>query len=207
MCRHQTMVCMVIVHLDINVQRLLLDVELSTHFDYHQDLPPSFPTVIMFNKRPHPNTVHNVRIDQVRVIAALGDSITTGFAAKSCSRRDSSYIPGLNLSFENRGISFSMGGDPGAITLPNIISRFNRNITGASIGDHPVEFCYGDLCLPFQYVPSQDHFNAAQSGAMGILLHNSVKNVRHEIDYLVDAIESDSSINMKSDYKVFWFLS
>jgi len=43
---------------------------------------------------------------------------------------------------------------------------------------HCVQLCYGLFCPPFQYEPSKDVFNAAQSGAM-------IPNlVDHEFDYL-----------------------
>ena len=47
-----------------------------------------------------------------------------------------------------------------------------------------LQLCYDIICPPFQYEPSKDVFNAAQSGAM-------VRNlVSHEFDYLVKQLES-----------------
>ena len=43
---------------------------------------------------------------------------------------------------------------------------------------HCVQLCYGLFCPPFQYEPSKDVFDAAQSGAMMPNL------VDHEFDYL-----------------------
>lgn len=88
-----------------------------------------------------------------------------------------------------------MGGDPNAITLPNLIKVFSPNVTGASVGDHLFELCYGKLCLPFQYYPQNDRLNAAQSGAM-------VSNIEHEVDYLVRQMELNSQIDMENDFKV-----
>lgn len=45
-----------------------------------------------------------------------------------------------------------------------------------------VQLCYGVLCLPFQYEPKKDVFNAAQSGAM---ITNVIKR---EFSYLIEQI-------------------
>lgn len=134
--------------------------------------PDLIPRLILFNIyiRAKPTSVHDLRFDDISVIAALvtnqmtkGDSITAALVAKAPSR----FL--VNSTFENRGVSFAIGGDKDAITLPNIIKRFNPNIIGASIGDHRIELCQGTNCLPYQYVPELDRLNAAQSGAMGIV--------------------------------------
>jgi hypothetical protein len=119
---------------------------------------PKLPT------RQPPTSVHNLRIDDIAVISALGDSIMAGFGAKG----HSSTPPTMNSTFENRGVSFSMGGDEGAVTLANLISLYNPKVIGASVGDHIAEICYAQWCLPFNYWPKYDQLNAAQSGATGI---------------------------------------
>ena len=46
-----------------------------------------------------------------------------------------------------------------------------------------VQLCYGIFCPPFQYEPSKDVFNAAQSGAM-------IPNlVSHEFSYLIEQVK------------------
>ena len=47
-----------------------------------------------------------------------------------------------------------------------------------------LQLCYDIICPPFQYEPSKDVFNAAQSGAM---LPNFVT---HEFDYLLKQLKS-----------------
>jgi len=50
-----------------------------------------------------------------------------------------------------------------------------------------IQLCYDVACLPFQYEPSLDVFNAAQSGAM-------VPNlVSHEFKYLLERLQEVSA--------------
>ena len=46
-----------------------------------------------------------------------------------------------------------------------------------------LQVCYDVVCPPYQYRPSEDVFNAAQSGAMITDL------VSHEMDYLVEELK------------------
>ncbi|KAI8914876.1 hypothetical protein DFJ77DRAFT_431143 [Powellomyces hirtus] len=141
--------------------------------------------------RAKPTSVHDLRIDDVRVIAALGDSITAAFGANGVQRGDP---PSMRNTMEDRGISFSMGGDDGAFTLANFIQRFEPRVRGASIGSHRAEICYGVLCPPMQY-HKNDRLNAAQSGAM-------IPNLIAELEHLIRAMKSDSDINWASDFKL-----
>ncbi|KAJ3287273.1 hypothetical protein HK104_008676 [Borealophlyctis nickersoniae] len=140
-----------------------------------------------------PTTVRDLRIDDFKVIAGLGDSITAGWFAKGLKEKKFPYpITAIN---EDRGIAFSMGGDPGAVTLPNIIRKYQPDIIGASTGTHFPEICWGALCPPFQYKPQVDQLNGAQSGAL-------VSNVAGEVDYLVKQMKTKSEINFEKDWKL-----
>lgn len=112
---------------------------------------------------------------------AIGDSITAGFLARpSDSDSDSelthvtrspvlerggdnaqkpmSVLPGIK---EYRGLSYPIGGDPGAITIPNILSHYSPNLTGMSKGHHPLSACVGGWCV-WRY---DDGLNGAVSGS------------------------------------------
>ncbi|KAI8055011.1 GDSL-like Lipase/Acylhydrolase-domain-containing protein [Syncephalis plumigaleata] len=132
--------------------------------------------------------VRDLRYDDIKVVMALGDSITAGFSAKPKSFLDVKRI------FEFRGVSYAIGGDPGAVTLPNGFRRYQPDLIGASVGDHLVEVCYGPICPPFQYQPEQDRLNAAQSGAMA-------QNLKKEVYYLLDQLHANQNVNMKNDWK------
>ncbi|ORX35013.1 hypothetical protein BD324DRAFT_112149 [Kockovaella imperatae] len=73
-----------------------------------------------------PSSAKDVRPDDIKVIMAIGDSITVGFLARPTS--SSSSILSIK---EWRGLSYPIGGDEGAITLPNILSRWSLT-TGQS---------------------------------------------------------------------------
>ncbi|EJD43634.1 hypothetical protein AURDEDRAFT_145439 [Auricularia subglabra TFB-10046 SS5] len=125
-------------------------------------------------------SVHNLRPDEFDVVMAVGDSITAGAFAKGIQ-------PGSLSTFDEwRGVSYAAGGDPGAITLPNIIKRYNPNVRGASVGHHGVELCFGPLCPvgPVGWDSAKDQLNAAQSGALAV-------NLLHEVvDYLVPQVKA-----------------
>ena len=74
-----------------------------------------------------PTTVHRLTPKDIQIVAALGDSTTSGFGARSSSL--------IDLFVEFRGISWSIGGDGSVervLTLPNILKKYNPNIKGYS---------------------------------------------------------------------------
>ncbi|KAG7267278.1 hypothetical protein CRUP_015007, partial [Coryphaenoides rupestris] len=96
-----------------------------------------------------PTSVHALRPGDVKVVAAVGDSLTAGngVGAKSGNL--------LLVMTEYRGLSWSIGGDANlanVTTLPNILKEFNSNVTGFSEG-------VGDENTP------QAFFNQAVAGA------------------------------------------
>ncbi|KAG8904239.1 hypothetical protein FRB99_002059 [Tulasnella sp. 403] len=114
------------------------------------------------------------RPDDFSVVMAVGDSITAGAFAEGI-RQD------IVTSFaEWRGVSYAGGGDPGAMTVPNLIKHYNNTVRGGSVGRNLVpEVCFGPICSPTGWNSEVDRFNAARSGAMA-------QNLLHEIrDYLV----------------------
>lgn len=50
---------------------------------------------------------------------------------------------------EYRGLSYSIGGDKGALTIPNYIKHYQSGVTGYSIGEHLGEFCDGKCVIIF----------------------------------------------------------
>ncbi|XP_047430437.1 phospholipase B1, membrane-associated-like [Mugil cephalus] len=76
-----------------------------------------------------PTSVHKLRPADIKVVAALGDSATTGTGAKAKNLVD------LNVHY--KGVSWSIGGDntlETVTTLPNILRKFNPSLTGFSKG-------------------------------------------------------------------------
>jgi len=137
-----------------------------------------------------PANISDLRPNNIKVIMTLGDSISAAFGVHGASG-------GIE---EIRGVSFSIGADPNALTLANFLKFYNPALIGGSVKEHPVELCYGPLCPPFQYRPEYDVFNAAQSGAMvGDL-------VTHEVDYLVKQVKNHPQVNIKEDWKILTIL-
>jgi len=132
-----------------------------------------------------PADVNDLHPNNIKVVMALGDSITAAFGVNG---------RGGGIT-EVRGVSWSMGADVGAVTLPNLLKYYSPNITGGSTGEHLVEFCYGPVCPPYQYRPG-DNLNAAQSGAMVSDL------VTHELDHLIEALKNNPNVNMEKDWKL-----
>ncbi|KAG9112300.1 hypothetical protein FRC07_007937, partial [Ceratobasidium sp. 392] len=119
-----------------------------------------------------PTSVHDLRPDDFSVAMAIGDSITAGAFAQGINRQD------LLLNFvEFRGVSYAGGGDPGAITVPNLLKHYNATLVGGSLGHNfGVELCSGALCPigPVGWNQPVDQLNAAQSGALA-------SNLLHEV--------------------------
>lgn len=133
--------------------------------------------------RDPPTKITDLRPNDVKVVMGMGDSITAGFGALSS----------LN---ESRGLSFSMGGDPGAITVPNFLSYYNPNLVGYSINGYPSEVCYGNDCPALHYYPGDDGNNAAKSGSM------VVDMVSMQINYLIRQVNQNPNSDVQSDWKV-----
>ncbi|CAG10376.1 unnamed protein product [Tetraodon nigroviridis] len=78
-----------------------------------------------------PSSVHELRPADIKVVAAVGDSLT---AANGVGAKTDNILLVLN---EYRGLSWSIGGDKNitnVTTLPNILREFNPSVTGFSKG-------------------------------------------------------------------------
>jgi len=103
----------------------------------------------------------------------MGDSITAGMSAKDTSV--------LSMK-EYRGISFSIGGDAGAITMPNILKQFSPSVIGFStgIGKRP---------------STGNGLNGAESGDINLDMYSQAQ-------WLVNAMKTDKRINLNEDWKM-----
>ncbi|KAM9339222.1 phospholipase B1, membrane-associated-like [Symphorus nematophorus] len=135
-----------------------------------EDLSPSPST---------PTSVHKLKPGDIKVVAAVGDSLTAGNGIASSP----SNI--LDVLRQYRGLSWSIGGDENlttVTTLPNILKHFNQNLTGYSVG-------MGKQDTPKAFL------NQAVAGAKS-------KDVPPQVRALVARMKSDSKINFKSDWKL-----
>ncbi|XP_023256754.1 phospholipase B1, membrane-associated-like [Seriola lalandi dorsalis] len=121
-----------------------------------------------------PTSAHRIRPADIKVVAALGDSITAGFGAKAKNL--------LQLRTEYRGVSWSIGGDKKletVTTLPNILKKFNPKIKGVSKGQGK----------------RQTGLNMAVSGA-------KISGIPGQVRHLIDTIKNDSSVDFENDWKL-----
>ncbi|XP_056151380.1 phospholipase B1, membrane-associated [Lampris incognitus] len=121
-----------------------------------------------------PTSVHELRPGDIKVVAALGDSITTGFGAKAKNL--------LEFKTEYPGVSWSIGGDKTleiVTTLPNILRKFNSNIMGMSKGKGK----------------KHTGFNMAVSGA-------KIAAIPTQVRRLVDAMKKSPALDFERDWKL-----
>ncbi|XP_037384194.1 phospholipase B1, membrane-associated isoform X3 [Talpa occidentalis] len=127
--------------------------------------------------RDVPTSVHSLRPADIKVIGALGDSLT---AANGASAQDI-----LGLTTEFRGVSWSIGGDrslQAVVTLPNIFREFNHKLRGFSIGT-------GKENSPTAFL------NQAVSGAKSTGLMAQARQ-------LVTRLRNDKDIDFQQDWKI-----
>ncbi|KAM8832531.1 phospholipase B1, membrane-associated-like isoform 2-T2 [Spinachia spinachia] len=135
-----------------------------------EDLSPSPST---------PASVHELRPGDIKVVAALGDSLTAGNGIASGPNQI------LDVISQYRGLSWSIGGDENlttVTTLPNILKMFNHNLTGYSLG------------MGKQQTP-QAFLNQAVAGAKS-------SGIPSQVRALVARMKKDSRINFESDWKL-----
>ncbi|XP_053162282.1 phospholipase B1, membrane-associated isoform X2 [Hemicordylus capensis] len=143
----------------------------------------SFGTSIPCSSRIPSNTVpasvHNLRPADIKVIGALGDSITAGNGAGS-SPRDV-----LDVLTQYRGLSWSVGGNENistVTTLANILREFNPSLLGFSTGK-------GGESKPEAYL------NQAVAGARS-------EHVPAQVRKLIELMKTDPKINLQEDWKI-----
>ncbi|XP_039605816.1 phospholipase B1, membrane-associated [Polypterus senegalus] len=120
-----------------------------------------------------PTSAHKLRPADVKVVAALGDSLTAGFGIRAQNL--------AQLNKEWRGLSWSIGGDDAldkVTTLPNILRRFNSKLVGFSLGTGK----------------EQSHLNMAVSGA-------KAADVPAQARHLVQRLQ-ESPVNFQEDWKL-----
>ncbi|NXM74715.1 PLB1 Phospholipase, partial [Serilophus lunatus] len=126
-----------------------------------------------------PVSVHNLKLADIQVIAALGDSLTVSNGAGSKPHDV------LNVLVQYRGLSWSAGGNENistVTTLPNILREFNPSLVGYSTG-----------------TGSQNSKNAALNQAVA---GAHAEDVPEQVRKLVDLMKNDARINFQTDWKL-----
>ncbi|XP_056151408.1 phospholipase B1, membrane-associated [Lampris incognitus] len=150
-----------------------------------QALHPPFQCPDMSPSPTVPTSVDYVKAADIRVIAALGDSLTTGIGAN-----DSTIA---SISFEFRHLSWSIGGYgtyQDVITLANIFKLFNPELLGPA----PQRTVHGHPATV-----NETGFNFAVTG------HNTL-NVSDQIRHMIDTLKSYPGLNFQEDWKLVTML-
>ncbi|XP_061603035.1 phospholipase B1, membrane-associated [Cololabis saira] len=132
-----------------------------------------------------PSSVEFVKAADIKVIAALGDSLTTAIGANATTV--------LGIPIEFRHVSWSIGGYgtfQDVITLANIIKLFNPNLLGAAPGK-TVHGMQGHI--------SETGFNLAVTG------HNTF-NLPSQTRHLIDTLRTYEGLNFEEDWKLLTIL-
>jgi len=99
------------------------------HDDQRMHAAGGFNCTVLGPSPSTPTSVHKLRPGDIKVIAAMGDSLTAGFGMLAKTP--------LQLLTEWRGRSWSIGGDESldtVVTLPNLFRKYNPNLLGFSEG-------------------------------------------------------------------------
>jgi len=137
------------------------------------------------------DSARNLHPRDVRVVAAIGDSMTAGFAAKG-------LVP-----LEFRGVSFAIGGDEGRLTLPNILRNQTggREVVGSSVGyTDPLEYA-SNIFGPHPVRPlnpDHAHLDAAISNAQS---DNGPDQVKW-LATVMQGYEAEGVMSMSKDWKL-----
>ncbi|XP_074720943.1 phospholipase B1, membrane-associated [Strix uralensis] len=126
-----------------------------------------------------PVSVHNLKPADIRVIGALGDSLTAGNGAASKPHDV------LDVLTQYRGVSWSVGGNENistVTTLANILREFNPSLIGYSLG-----------------TGKETTDNAALNQAVA---GDLAEDVPAQVRRLVDRMKNDTRINLQTDWKL-----
>jgi phospholipase B1 len=153
--------------------------------------PPPFNCPVLSPSTSPPVDVRHIRPHDVKAFLAMGDSITAAFAAKENLKLD-----GIR---EFRGISWAIGGDAGAFTVPNYFARVSGQTSppyGASLGDQiPLEAVKIKGHPIRDWDPRVDQLNGAVSLA-------KVEDLDAQMDYLVAEAKKIKGLDFENDWKV-----
>ncbi|KAM5129988.1 phospholipase B1, membrane-associated-like [Mantella aurantiaca] len=128
-----------------------------------------------------PITADRVRPADVKIVAALGDSLTTAIGANATNV--------LQIPTEYRQFSWSIGGYGNisdVITLPNILRIFNPNLVGFSKRS------------TLSYRPAELEATGLNLAVTGTNTYIFPEQVRH----LIDTLKTLPGINYEEDWKV-----
>jgi len=163
-----------------NVQELLKSE--PNYFDYSPFRDPSMNFTFNCKIEPSPQpptSVHQLRAGDIKVVAALGDSLTAALGSNAKTV--------IGLLVEYRGRSWSIGGDKSLeelVTLPNILKMFNPKVVGFTTGT--------DISF---LTKEGKGLNVAVSG-------QEANHIPEQAKRLVQRLKESKEINFENDWKL-----
>jgi len=119
--------------------------------------------------------VTKLKPGNIKVVMAMGDSITAAMSAKDTN---------ILLLKEYRGIAYATGGDAGVVTFPNILKQYTAS-------GYPI----GPSTGIGKRTMATNGLNGAVSGAINI-------DMRGQAEWLVTELKKNTKINLSKDWKV-----
>ncbi|XP_006608907.1 phospholipase B1, membrane-associated-like [Apis dorsata] len=157
-------------------ERFVAQFEGKTQEEISADIP--FPCNLTDSRSSIvPNSVHHLRPGDIDVIAAMGDSLTAGVGIFATNL--------IELSIENRGASFSIGGEGTwrtYLTLPNIFKEFNPKLIGYALKDGQTSELFAS------------QLNVAEIGAIS-------RDIPFMAKYLIIRMRHDTRIDINKHWK------
>ncbi|KAG2230357.1 hypothetical protein INT48_002810 [Thamnidium elegans] len=162
--------------------------------------------------RNPPTNVNDLRVDDIKVIGALGDSVSAGLGIKGFKKSPDIFSNLLSAIQEYRGLSYSAGGDEDAFTIANYIKYYQPNLLGSSVGQRVVGICNGKvylfifICLTlifffffFFFLATDDAYHDQLNAA---LTSATAMNLDKELNYLIKSMKNMRSIDFENDWKM-----
>ncbi|WAR18503.1 PLB1-like protein [Mya arenaria] len=155
---------------------------------FKDDGKPQLKSGEEFHCKPYPapaaktTSVHSLRPMDIKVVGALGDSITAGTGITASTV--------IGLLREDRGLSWSVGGEKSVNeeeTIPNILKVYNKELKGFSTGWGPVW-------------TESSHLNVANPG-------DTSEDMPGQAELIVKRMKEDKTIDYDNDWKLITLFS
>eukprot|EP01080_Neovahlkampfia_damariscottae_P005464 gene5464-9282_t len=151
----------------------------------------NFPCKPLTASHPPPEDASRLRFPDIKVMMALGDSITAGFGILS-----ESYTSAI---YEYRGMAGLIGADEGAPTIFNYFKKIGNKMEGGSIGKSIPWYAIRWPWTVRPHNPPVDKLNAAQSRA-------KLAASLGQVDYLISQGRKEPNIDFDKDWKMLHIL-
>ncbi|ORX56325.1 hypothetical protein DM01DRAFT_1334798 [Hesseltinella vesiculosa] len=139
---------------------------------------------------PAAKNVYDLHPSHIKIIASIGDSITSGVGAKNIEKP----FAALSDFKQWRGLSWLNGGDEDATSIANYIKHYSPSVYGSSHGMRDMAMCPDTFfCLKYEHDFEVDQLNAALPSAVS---SSFVDQVNYLIKYIGNGTAYDNDWKM-----------